>query len=163
MKESSSGASGRGALAEFKEAVTNLFDQVVGLAPDLKFRRDFPKHELRIEDDGYVALVEIPGLRRDEVEVSISGRALSISGERARFNPPAEARLLRSERPSGEFSLAIRLPAEVDTMAVVARVRDGMLEITLPKPTGGQGRSIEVDGAEDAQVKMPWEEGSKNS
>lgn len=165
-------ASGRGALAELKEAVTGLFDQVVGLTPDLGFRREFPKHELRVEDDGYLALVEIPGLRRDEVEVSISGRALSISGERPRFNPPADSQMIRSERPSGEFTLAIRLPAEVDAGAVAARVRDGVLEIKLPKPTAGRGQSIDVEADEASQPadepssherpgdrsRMPWED-----
>jgi HSP20 family protein len=173
VKESSSGASGRGALAEFKEAVTSLFDQVVGLAPDLGFRRDFPRHELLVEDDGYRARVELPGLRRDEVEVSISGRTLTISGERPPFKPPSGARMLRSERPSGGFSLTIRLPAEVDVLGVTARMRDGVLEIGLPKLGGSRGRSIEVESSDEAtresaarergveaeeRVKMPWEE-----
>ena len=174
MSEEKKTASGRGALAELKEAVTGLFDQVVGLAPDFGLRRDFPKHELRVEDDGYLALVEIPGLRRDEVEVSISGRALSITGERPRFKPPDGSRMIRSERPSGEFTLAIRLPAEVDAARVAARVRDGVLEIRLPKPTAGGGHKVDVEAEEavqqsgeqhsqerpkDDSSRMPWEDG----
>ena len=180
MSEEKKTASGRGALVELKEAVAGLFDQVVGLAPDFGFRREFPKHELQVEDDGYSAFVEVPGLRRDEVEVSISGRALSITGERPRFRPPADARMIRSERPSGEFTLAIRLPAEVDAAAVAARVRDGVLEIKLPKPRAGRGRSVDV-GADEASraaeepssherpgpkgdsTRMPWEDGPAES
>ncbi len=180
MSEEKKTASGRGALAELKEAVTGLFDQVVGLAPDFGFRREYPKHELQVEDDGYLARVEVPGLRRDEVEVSISGRALSIAGDRPRFKPPADARMIRSERPSGEFNLAIRLPAEVDAAGVAARVRDGVLEIKLPKPTAGRGRSVDVAGDEanqpseesssnespgskDDSARMPWEDGPAES
>ncbi len=169
MNESSSGSSGRGALAELKEAVSSLFEQVVGMAPDLGFGREFPRHELRVEDEGYRARVELPGLRRDDVEVAISGRTLSISGDRPKFKPPEGAHLIRSERPSGEFSLSIRLPAEVATLGVVARMQDGVLEIWLPKPSS-QGRNIEVEAnegesseqkGEGETPRMPWEEGSQ--
>jgi len=180
VSEEKKTASGRGALAELKEAVTGLFDQVVGMTPDFGFRREYPKHELQVEDDGYLARVEVPGLRRDEVDVSISGRALSISGERPRFKPPTDARMIRSERPSGEFTLAIRLPAEVDAAGVAARVRDGVLEIKLPKPTAGRGRNVDVEadepkraseepsshespGPNDDSSRMPWEDGPAES
>ena len=183
MNESESRASGRGAFAELKEAVGNLFESVVGLAPDLGFGRDFPRHEMRVEDDGYVVQVELPGMRREAIEVSVSGRTLNISGKRPKFEPPGEARMIRSERPYGKFDLSVRLPDEVDTLGVVAKMRDGILEIQLPKPSAS-GRSIEVEAAEtepsgpqpsaradeptaggaegqqqgDESVTMPWEE-----
>jgi HSP20 family protein len=148
VNESSSSAPGRGALAEFKQAVSNLLEQVVGLAPDLGLGREFPRHELRVEDDGYRARLELPGTSREEVEVSIAGRSLTVSGERPRFEPPEGAHLLRRERPSGKFSLTIRLPAEVDPLGVVAKMREGVLDIRLPKPSP-RGRSIEVESAEE--------------
>lgn len=148
MKQSSSSASGRGALAELKEAVTNLFEQVVGMAPDLGTGREYPRHELRVEEDGYLVRVELPGVRRDAVEVSVSGQALTVSGKRPRFEPPEDGRILRRERRHGRFDLTVRLPSEVDEMAVVAQMRDGMLEIQLPRRTGTRGRSIKVQGPE---------------
>lgn len=183
MSETKSNASGRGALAEFKEAIGNLFDQVVGMAPDLGLSREWPRHELRVEDDGYRARVELAGIRREDIEVSISGRTLTISGERPKWKPPAEARVLRSERPSGKFSLTIRLPAEVDTMGVIAKMHDGVLEVRLPKPSGPRGRSIEVEASDESRpgpevppserpgsrpqgpgptssIRMPWEDES---
>lgn len=174
MNESESGASGRGAFAEFKEAVGNLFESVVGMAPDFGLGREFPRHELRVEDDGYLVSVELPGMPRESVEVSVSGRTLSITGKRTRFEPPNEARMIRSERPSGKFDLSVRMPDEVDTLGVIAKMRDGVLEIRLPKPSAGGGRSIEVEAAEAAAgnqaeaadheagpeepFAMPWEE-----
>lgn len=148
MKESSSSASGRGALAELKEAVTNLFEQVVGMAPDLGTSREFPRHELRVEEDGYRVRVELPGVRRDGVDVSVSGQALTVSGKRPRFEPPEGGRILRRERRHGRFELTVRLPSEVDEMAVVAQMKDGILEIELPRRTGARGRSIKVQGPE---------------
>ncbi len=154
MNESESRAAGRGAFAELKEAVGNLFESVVGLAPDFGFGRDFPRHEMRVEDDGYVVQVELPGLRREAIEVSVSGRTLTISGKRPKFEPPSEGRMIRSERPYGKFDLSVRLPDEVDTLGVVAKMRDGILEVQLPKPSAS-GRSIEVETAEAEPAGPP--------
>lgn len=166
MEESKSAAPGRGALAEFKEAVGNLFDQVLGMTPDLGIRKVFPRYELRVEDDGYRARVELPGMTREQIEVSLSGRMLSVSGERQRTQTPEGARQLRTERRAGKFDLSVRLPADVDPLAVVAQMRDGVLEVKLPKP-GSRGRNIDIREAEeggresrsrdDVEVKWPWE------
>ncbi|HSG80976.1 MAG TPA: Hsp20/alpha crystallin family protein [Gemmatimonadota bacterium] len=164
--EKGSEASGRGALAEFKEAVGNLFESVVGLTPDFGLGREWPRHELVVEDDTYRVLVELPGFSRDEVEVSVASRVLTVSGERKKFQPPADARLLRSERPSGTFEISVRVPAEVDALGVVAQMHNGVLEIRLPK-SSNRGRSIEIEetsgdsGPADVKRKtadeMPWE------
>ncbi len=165
MEQSKSSASGRGALAEFKEAVGNLFDQVLGMAPDLGIRREFPRYELRVEDDGYRARVELPGMTREQIEVSLSGRTLTVSGERRRIPAPEDSRPLRTERPGGKFSLTVRLPGDVDPLAVVAQMRDGVLDVRLPKP-GARGRSIDIqEGREEKgesrsrgeEDRWPWE------
>jgi HSP20 family protein len=158
-KESDSSASGRGALAEFKDAVTNLFDQVssqvTSLIPDLGLGREFPNHELRVEDDGYRVWVELPGFQREEIDVSVVGRILTISGRRPRFEPPDGGRMLRSERPSGDFELNVRLPSEVDTVAVVAQMRDGVLDVRLPGAKAARGRSIDVEEGTETQHDEP--------
>jgi HSP20 family protein len=158
-KESDSNASGRGALAEFKNAVTNLYDQVssqvTSLIPDLGFGREFPRHELRVEDDGYRVLVELPGFERGETDVSVVGRSLTVSGQRARFEPPEGGRMLRSERPSGDFELNVRLPSEVDAVTVIAQMRDGVLDVRLPGTKGTRGRSIDVEEGSETQHDEP--------
>ncbi|NIR44063.1 MAG: Hsp20/alpha crystallin family protein [Gemmatimonadetes bacterium] len=148
-EKSSEKSSGRGALAELKEAVGNLVDSVVGMAPDFGIRPEWPRHELIVEDDGYRVQVELPGFSREAVDVSVAGRNLSVAGERKKFEPPAGARLLRSERPSGKFDLSIRLPADVDALGVVAQMREGILEIKLPK-TRGRGRPIDIESVDEA-------------
>jgi HSP20 family protein len=148
VNESSSSAPGRGALAELKQAIGSLIEQVAGLAPDLGLGREFPRHELRVEDDGYRARLELPGVTRDEVEVSLAGRNLTVSGERRRFEPPAGAHMLRRERPSGRFSATIRLPGDVDPLGVVAKMKDGVLDVWMPRP-GPRGRNIEVESVDE--------------
>lgn len=153
--ESGSNASGRGAIAEFKDAVTNLFDQVssqvTNLIPDLGLGRDFPRHELRVEDDGYRVWVELPGFKREEIDVSVVGRTLTVSGHRARFEPPQGGRMLRSERPAGEFELNVKLPSEVDAVAVAAQMRDGVLDVRLPGSKAGRGRPVDVEQAAETE------------
>ena len=172
--EKNAEASGRGALAEFRSAIGGLFESVVGMAPDFGIGRDWPRHELIVDDDAYRVQVELPGFSREEIDVSVAGRTLTVSGERKKFEPPEGARLLRSERPSGTFELNVRLPAEVDALSVVAQMHDGVLEIALPKASS-RGRSIDIEetesGAGEARVRKgkagtahaddaPWEEDS---
>lgn len=148
MNEKKAESSGRGALAEFKDAVGNLVDSVMGMAPDFGIGREWPRHELIVEDEDYRVQVELPGFQREAVDVSVAGRTLTVAGERPKFEPPAGAHLLRSERPSGKFELTIRLPADVDALGVVAQMRDGILEIQLPKASG-RGRPIDIDTADE--------------
>ena len=103
--------SGRGALAELKEAVTGLVEQVANLVPGRGIFLDpFPRHELQVVDDGFHAWVELPGMKREEVEVAVAGRILTVSGERQLAGAPDGARKLKSERRGGEFELRIELP-----------------------------------------------------
>lgn len=148
VSEPRSGASGRGALAELKEAVTHLFEQVAGFVPDVGLKPDFPRHELRVENDILKLVVELPDMRREDIDVSVTGRAVNISGTRPSFEPPPGGRLLRAERAAGRFDLNLRLPAEVDTLGVTARMRDGLLEVRLPRLTATRGRSIDVEADE---------------
>ena len=110
--EKNAEASGRGALAEFRSAIGGLFESVVGMAPDFGIGRDWPRHELIVDDDAYRVQVELPGFSREEIDVSVAGRTLTVSGERKKFEPPEGARLLRSERPSGSVTLMSTAPAE---------------------------------------------------
>lgn len=148
MNEESSKASGRGALADFTEAIGDLFGQVAGLAPRLVFGSGYPRHELRVEDAGYRVKVDMPGIQRDAIDVSVSGRKLTVSAERPRFEPPEGARLLRRERGSGKIDLTVQLPDEVDAVGVTARMKEGVLEVWLPKPSETRGRKVTVETTE---------------
>jgi HSP20 family molecular chaperone IbpA len=63
--------------------------------------------------------------------------------------------MLRSERPSGDFELNVRLPSEVDAVTVVAQMRDGVLDVRLPGSKGARGRSIDVEEGSETQPDEP--------
>lgn len=88
--------------------------------------------------------VELPGLTMDDVEVLVMDDTLTIKGEFAEQNVE-DATVYRCERRYGSFERAFKLPADIDAEKVEARLRDGLLTITLPKLASAQPRKIKVD------------------
>ena len=86
---------------------------------------------------------EIPGVKKDQLELSLLGNKLTISGERTR-DESKDVERHRSERPVGAFSRVITLPREVNPETIEARLEDGVLEVTLSRSEATLPRKIEV-------------------
>jgi HSP20 family protein len=102
-----------------------------------------PVVDIAENDKGYLLKIEIPGVREDDVSVTIENRLLTVSGERK----PAVAegvRYLRMERASGTFARAFQLAESVDPETVEARFRNGVLEIHVGKSEVSKPRVIQV-------------------
>jgi HSP20 family protein len=85
--------------------------------------------------DGYVARIDLPGVKAAGLEIELHERELRIRGAKAPSEPGSEARrCLRVERSFGPFALHIHLPAAIAPGSCRAVLRDGVLEITLPRP-----------------------------
>ncbi len=99
------------------------------------------------EGEGSILVeLEVPGLKSDQLEISVVGEELSIKVER----PDVERENVtyhRRERPVGSFSRVLRLPSEVDADRVEAELRNGVLTITLPKAESARPRKIQVASA----------------
>ncbi len=115
-----------------------------GLLPSM-FRGQ-PAVNLWEKDDALVVEMEVPGIKSDEVDVSVAGGELSV-----RINRPDLAqegvKFHRRERPVGSFNRVLRLPLEVDANRVEAALHDGVLTVTLPKAESAKPRKINVAGA----------------
>lgn len=105
--------------------------------------RAFPAINLWEEGDQLFAEAELPGLKSEDVDISVSGDELTLSGRRPDV-PPAGASFHRRERGAGDFSRTVRLPFEVDAEAVEATLRDGVLTVKLPKSAAARPRKIKV-------------------
>jgi len=81
---------------------------------------------------------ELPGLKREEIDITITGNLLVISGEKRIEGKTERQGYLRRETSYGTFSRSVALPEGVDTGKVTAKLRDGVLEIRMPK-TGETG------------------------
>jgi HSP20 family protein len=87
---------------------------------------------------------ELPGFKRENLDVSVHENTLSISGERNSDEERKAGEFYRSERFYGRFHRVIPLPFSVDTGKIEARYHDGVLTITLPKSEHAKAKQIEV-------------------
>jgi HSP20 family protein len=93
--------------------------------------------------------IEVPGLRPDDIELTIENNVLTVSGEKQQQQTEHNYRL--AERRYGRFSRSFRLPATVDTNRVHASCEHGVLTIRLPRAEAAKPRRIPVSGAADTQ------------
>lgn len=103
----------------------------------------FPALNIWEDGENLYAEAEIPGVRRDDLEVYAVGRELTIKGRRQ----PVEGQNLayhRQERGTGEFTRVVTLPIEVNANRIEAALRDGVLKLTLPKADEVKPKKISV-------------------
>lgn len=103
-----------------------------------------PAIDLFEDKDNLIVKAELPGLKKEEIEVSLDDGALSISGERKNEPKLEDAETCRAERFTGRFQRTFTLPAEVKTDQVQAQYQDGILTVTLPKTELAKPKQIEI-------------------
>jgi HSP20 family protein len=103
-----------------------------------------PALDLYQSNDNVIALVELPGMRKEDIEISLHDGTLTISGERKRENSSNDDKAERTERYVGTFRRSIALPTRVDAGKVSATYRDGILTVTLPKAEEVKPKQIQV-------------------
>ena len=98
------------------------------------------------EKDGeYKVLAEIPGVKKDDIQVDIEGDVVSISAEtRAEKDVKEGERVIHSERYFGKVSRSFRLGQEVDQAKASAKYTDGVLELVLPKKTAASAKRVTI-------------------
>ncbi|TVP58018.1 MAG: Hsp20/alpha crystallin family protein [Halomonadaceae bacterium] len=106
-----------------------------------------PVVDISEDNDAFIIVSEIPGVRKEDVKVSVNNGVLTIQGER---RPPEKAvdeemRQHRIERAYGQFARSFTLPEHVDDEHIKASYRDGLLELRLAKQEKAKPRSIEVE------------------
>jgi HSP20 family protein len=102
-----------------------------------------PALDLYQSNDNVIAVVELPGMRKEDIEISLHDGTLTISGERKRDSANGE-KAERTERYIGAFRRSITLPTRVDANKVSATYRDGILTVTLPKAEEVKPKQIQV-------------------
>ena len=104
----------------------------------------FPLMNVTESKDNYYVRAELPGIKADELDISVTGNTLSISGERKIPSEDEKAQYHRREREAGKFSRIISLPSQVDTKRVEAHCADGILTVVLPKAEEAKPKQIAV-------------------
>src|SRR6266480_1086769 len=93
-----------------------------------------PALDLYQNNDNMIARVELPGMRKEDIEISLQDGTLTIGAE-------------RTERYVGKFRRSVSLPTQVDASKVTATYRDGILTVTLPKAEEAKPKQIQVNVA----------------
>jgi HSP20 family protein len=94
---------------------------------------------------GYTLKTEMPGMKKEDIVVSIDGTTVSIAAEAKRTSEMKEGdKMLRAERYYGSLSRALTLPYEVDTNKAEATYEDGVLTLVLPKAPGVESKRLTV-------------------
>lgn len=108
-----------------------------------------PASDASSDDAAYRISVELPGVSEDDIALSVDAGVLNVSGEKTATREDKGDTWFFSERAYGAFRRSFRLPADADDAAIAAHLKDGVLEITVPRRTREEpgGRKIAVKKA----------------
>jgi len=106
---------------------------------------NYPAINIWTNDNGQLISAEMPGVHPDDIDIDVTGDALSISGDRKPDEVAKDARYHRRERSYGSFSRTIQLPFMVDTNKVEANFKNGILMISLPRAEADKPKKITIN------------------
>lgn len=131
-------------LERVRRQMDRLFEGLTG-----RFLREpgagvFPLINVTEGSDKYYVRAELPAVKADDLDISVTGSSLSIAGERKIAIEDETANYHRREREAGKFSRMINLPGQVNTSKVEARCVDGVLTVVLPKSEAAKPKQIDI-------------------
>ncbi len=140
-------------IATLRDEVDNLFNLAFGrflpspADPDggTQFLEGwFPAVDVYEDKDSLVVRAEVPGMKKEDIEISLHDGYLTLSGERKQEEKNETAEIYRSERWLGRFHRTISLPCRVEAEKIKATYTDGVLTVTLPKAEEAKPKQIPI-------------------
>jgi HSP20 family protein len=134
-------------LSNLREEIDRLFEAPLAeLARSSQLLSGWnPALDVHEDKDNLYVKVELPGLKKEDISLSLHDGSLSISGERKSENKHEEAEVYRAERFFGRFQRTVSLPTPVAADKVKAQYQDGILTVTLPKTEEAKPKHIDVN------------------
>jgi len=103
------------------------------------------KVDVAEKNGAYLVTAELPGVKKEDIQISIDGAQVSLTAEVKREREASQdERVLHAERVYGKVSRSFTLPQELDDAKAEAKFRDGVLELTLPKKAAAQRKQISI-------------------
>ena len=115
-----------------------------GFPEDVAASSFMPSFDVKETQDAYVFTADMPGIRREDLEIELTGNRLTISGKREREEQAAQHTFYTQERSYGTFSRTFALPEEVESGKVAAELRDGVLHLMVPKSPEVRPQKINI-------------------
>lgn len=129
----------KGRMDEFYEDLGRSFS----VWPELAATGYYPRTNLTDEGEQFVLIAELPGIKKDDLQIKVQGNYLEISGVN-KLDAPEGYSTHRSERKATEFTRSFTLPSDVDAGKVTATLRKGLLTLTLPKAEAAKPLQIAI-------------------
>jgi HSP20 family protein len=136
-------------LEEWERRFDDLFGRPLWRLP-VEERGWMPAVDVFEKEDRFVVKAELPGMKEEDIDVSVVGDTLSIRGEKKTETEIKEEDYYRCERSYGSFYRSIPLPSNVDANKIEASFDDGVLEVALPKSAKIKPKKIAVSAKKKA-------------
>ena len=136
-----------GRLTDLRDEIDRLFEvPLTGLTQASRLLSGWtPAIDVYEDKDQLTVKAELPGMKKEDIELSLHDGCLSVSGERRSEGKYQDAEVYRAERFFGRFQRTVSLPTPVATDKVKAQYKDGILTVTLPKTEEAKPRHIDVN------------------
>lgn len=133
-------------MMSLREAMDKLFEESFVGPRFFPFGGESGALPVDIYDDGdnYVVTASVPGVKPEEIDITITGDTLTIKGETKSEEKVEKANYIRQERRYGRFERSLSLPSEVQTDKVEAVFENGVLKLTMPKAETVKPKQIKV-------------------
>ncbi len=131
----------------FNELVDDLFKGFLVRPVSYEGRAELPRLKVDVAErnGAYTVTAELPGVKKDDIQVTIDGAEVTLAAEVKRERETSQdERVLHTERVFGKASRSFTLPQEVDEAKAEAKFRDGVLELTLPKKAAAARKQISI-------------------
>jgi HSP20 family protein len=132
-------------LTTLRDEINRLFGSAVPGFEAESLAAWTPALDVYQDKDNVVVKAELPGMKKEEIEITLLEGSLTLSGERKYEEEHKEENTFRRERFHGKFRRTVSLPVAVDSAKVKAAYKDGILTVTLPKAEEAKPRQIQVN------------------
>lgn len=141
---------GPSVLDDFRREMNQLLNPTFNKsedAADLANNQWLPAVDIKEDDKQFVVHADVPGVKSKDIDVFIDeNNRLVLKGERTSESKAEEDNYLRIERHSGSFYRAFSLPDNIDSDGVSAKIKDGTMEVVIPKSKKSSSRKVPVEG-----------------
>jgi HSP20 family protein len=128
---------------DFPKTFNDLLDETI---PEnyMSSRTSVPAMDITEYENEYVANVELPGVKKEDVKITFEKDVLTVEAVRKPYEIPQDARVLLNEVRVRDFSRSIRVPVEIDATSISAELENGILKVVLPKSQEARVRTIAI-------------------
>jgi HSP20 family protein len=131
-------------LTNIRDEINRLFESPLENCSSDVFNTWAPALDLYEDKDNLVVRAELPGMKKEDIDLSLHENVITVSGERKNEKKYEGGQTSREERFFGRFTRSMKLPKQVEGTKVKAAYKDGVLTVTLPKVEEAKPRQIQI-------------------